>query len=247
VCRKISYGNEVLVTGIRPRNYIAALPAEEVNTIAEVIRKAMNLYVIPVSNYMNVCFSRSNSVFHPARLYGLCRDWNGGDQPFFNGVQNFYGDWDECSSEIFFGLDKEMSAASKALPLDLQWAHPVLQHYEIAFKKDLTAKIRSIEALADRPFPVVAVDGGFVPDINSYYFTEDMMYGLTTLKAIYAVAGIASPVTDEVLRWGQQVMNAGWIGADGRLHDPLGDMPWPQRFGLNTVGKLASFCVDGKL
>lgn len=129
-----------------------------------------------------------------------------------------------------------MCAAAKALPLNLLWAHPVLQHYEIAFKKDLTAKIRSIEALADRPFPMLPVDGGFIPDRGSYYFTEDMVYGLSTLKAIFSVAGIESPVTDKILRWGKQVMG-----------ENTAQMPWPQRFGLDTVEKLSAFCVDGKL
>lgn len=236
VCRKINYGSEVLVTGIRPRNYVAALPAQNVNVIAEIMRQAMNLYMIPVSNYMNICFSRSNSVFHPARLYGLCKDWDGGEEAFFTSTQNFYSDWDDCSSEIFFGLDEEMCAAAKALPLDLNWAHPVMQHYEIAFKRDLTAKIRSIEALADRAFPMLPVDGGFIPDRNSYYFTEDLVYGLSTLKAIFSVAGIESPVTDKILRWSKQIMG-----------EHTGQMPWPQRFGLDTVEKLSKFCVDGKL
>ena len=245
VCKKEVYGSQVYVTGIRPRNYVAALPAKEVNTITAVLKKAMNLYLIPVPNYMNICFSRSNSVFHPARLFGLCSEWDGSDRPLFTKPQQFYRDWDEMSTEIFLGLDAEMQAATALIPLNLLWAQPLLQHYEIAFQSDLTKRIRSIEALADRPFPMIAVDGGFIPDRNSYYFTEDIAYGLTTLKAIFSLTGISSPVTDNVLKWGQKILNGNWIGENGSIKTVCSSMPWPQRFGLKTISKLAAFCETG--
>jgi len=247
VCKKEVYGTKVNVSGIRPRNYIAALPAAEVNTIAAVLRKAMNLYIIPVPNYLNICFSRSNSVFHPARLYGLCQDWDGSNSPFFKAPQNFYSDWDNKSSEIFFGMDAEMQSAAALIPLDLLWAQPVLQHYEIAFRSDLTDRIRSIKALSDRPFPMVQVEGGYIPDRNSYYFTEDMVYGLTTLKSIFTITGIPSPVTDTVLKWAQKILDTNWITEQGQLQNISHSMPWPQRFGIKTITELSSFCVKGKL
>lgn len=247
VCKKEVYGSRVYVTGIRPRNYIAALPAEEVNSIAGVLQKTMNLYIIPVSNYLNICFSRSNSVFHPARLYGLCSEWNGDEQAVFKTPFQFYSDWDERSSEMFFGLDAEIQAAAALVPLDLLWAQPVLQHYEVAFPADLTDRIRNIEALANRPFPLVPVKDGYIPDRNSYYFTEDIAYGLTTLKAIFTITGISSPVTDKILEWGQRILNASWINQTGELITTGPEMPWPQRFGIKTTDELAAFCIKGTL
>lgn len=244
VCRKEIYGSKVYVSGIRPRNYIAALPADEVNNITNTLRTTMNLYTIPMPNYMNICFSRSNSVFHPARLYGLCSNWNGENAAFFKKPQKFYSDWDDRSSEIFLELDEEMKAAAARIPLDLLWSQPILQHYEIAFPSDLTNRIRAIKALSDRPFPIIPVNRGFIPDRNSYYFTEDIAYGLTTLKAIFSITGISSPLTDTILKWSQKILNADWINEKGELNSISG-MPWPQQFGIRTIKDLSDFSIKG--
>lgn len=247
VCKKQAYGRQVLVRGIRPRHYVASVPAAEVNEIAAILSSSMNLLVVPVPHYLNICFSRSNSVFHPARIFGRCQDWKGGRRELLQKKEKFYRDWDERSSEIFLALDDEMTKASALLPADTRWALPVLQHYEIAFGKDLTVKIRSIEALSDRWFPLHPSYKGFIPATDSYYFTEDITYGLTTLKALYTIAGSSSPVTDKILQWAGRILNMQWTDEKGNLLFSVPGMPWPQRFGITSPEKLDKFCETGVL
>ena len=70
------YGRKVEIKGIRSRNFIASVPSKKVNEIAGLLHQIMNLYLIPVPNYLNICFSRSNSVCHPARIYSLLSKWD---------------------------------------------------------------------------------------------------------------------------------------------------------------------------
>ena len=53
------------------------------------------------------------------------------------------------------------------------------------------------------------VEGGFVPDSGSRYFTEDFPYGL---KIIYDIAhenGVKCPMIDMVFEWGMKMIYDG--------------------------------------
>ena len=49
------------------------------------------------------------------------------------------------------------------------------------------------------------VEGGFVPDIDSRYFTEDFPYGLRIIQQLARKHHIATPIIDKVMAWGLRI------------------------------------------
>jgi hypothetical protein len=46
------------------------------------------------------------------------------------------------------------------------------------------------------------VEGGFVPDFGSRYFTEDFPYGLAIVRRLAQENGVPSPTIDRICEWG---------------------------------------------
>ena len=50
------------------------------------------------------------------------------------------------------------------------------------------------------------VEGGFVPDFQSRYFTEDFPYGLAFVYRLMHEKDIPSPTIDMIYEWGMRIM-----------------------------------------
>ena len=48
------------------------------------------------------------------------------------------------------------------------------------------------------------VEGGFVPDFQSRYFTEDFPYGLALIHKLAHEKGVLTPTIDKVYEWGRK-------------------------------------------
>lgn len=53
--------------------------------------------------------------------------------------------------------------------------------------------------------PSVKVDGGFIPDLHSRYFTADFSYGLSIIKQIAYIADVQTPNIDRVMSWYRKI------------------------------------------
>lgn len=245
VSSKISYGDRVKIIGIRPQHFIATLPSAKVNVIAALLRDSLNLWTVPMPNYLSVCLSMSNSLFHPARIYSLFRHWTPGSDVTYERQPYFYADWNDEATKVFFALDAEIQECCRQIRLDLAYVKPILQHYEVAFPGDLTAKIRSIRALADRKIPMLKIGDGYIPDITSFYFVEDIPYGLVVVKAITLLAGIETPMIDAIIHWYEDISGEDYLN-DGLLNGKnVSALPLPQNYGITDLDTLIKFCSTG--
>jgi opine dehydrogenase len=235
------YGSKVKISGIRARNFVAALPSGKVNIIANLLKQIMNLYIIPVPNYLNICFSRSNSVCHSARMYSLLNKWDG-KSPVSDKPIKFYGDWDNEATTVFIELDNEIRHSVSKIPLDIAYAEPVLLYYEVAFKKDLTKKMKNIRAMSENYIPLIKTRKGYIPDIKSYFFTEDLCYGLIVLKSIMLLTETPTPVMDKIILWAQNLIGKEFIVNGILSGKDLVDISIPQNFGLSSLADLVKFC-----
>lgn len=238
VCHKLEYGRTVAITGIRPQLFIAALPAGRVNEIAATLEALLHTRVVPTGNYLNVTLSTSNPIMHPARLYALFRDWQPGGR-CYDRCPGFYRDWDDLSTVLYLRCDDELHAICRALPLDLAYVKPLIQHFEVATREDVTDKIRSLTSLAHRPAPLRQVDGGgWVPDTSQFQFTEDIPYGIVIQRAVAEIAGAPTPLFDEIILWAQRILGVEYL-VDGRIAGRnAADLPIPQTFGITTRDEL---------
>ena len=75
-------------------------------------------------------------------------------------------------------MDREFQQLLQVLPVREGSIPTILDYYESSDAASLTRKLRSIQAFKGILAPMKAVEGGFVPDFSSRYFTEDFPYGL---------------------------------------------------------------------
>ena len=99
----------------------------------------------------------------------------------------------------------------------------------------MTAKLRSIKSLSTILSPMKHIAGGWVPDFESRYFTEDFPFGLTILKTFCLAYGVETPFMDIVLGWydglkDTELYDKGIIKGKGVLN-----IPELQSYGINGI------------
>ena len=238
VRKTISYGEAVWISGIRPCLILGALPAAEAPAAAALMQDLLGIPTDALPHYLPVTLSASNPLFHPARTYGAFADLPGGAK--LRNRPLFYEEWDDAASETYLALDAELQSICRSIPADMSAAQPIRQHYGVADAASLTGRIRSLRPLRDRYLPLLDCGDGYLPDVQSFYFTEDIPFGLLVVKAVAEIAGVATPRTDAVLAWAQRLMGREYL-ADGRANGKdAATLPLPRRFGISTLPELVA-------
>lgn len=78
----------------------------------------------------------------------------------------------------------------------------LLDYYESTDATSLTKKISSIPAFQTITSPMKQVDGGWMADFESRYFTEDFPFGLRWIMELSNGFHLFVPNIEQVLRWG---------------------------------------------
>ncbi|EJW90204.1 protein containing Opine dehydrogenase domain protein [gut metagenome] len=106
-------------------------------------------------------------------------------------------------------MDAEFMQLLQVLPVTPGAIPSLLDYYESHDAASLTRKISSIPAFAPILSPMKEVEGGWIPDFSSRYFTEDFPYGLHYIWQLAKEKGIATPTIDKVYAWGIARMEKG--------------------------------------
>ncbi|KVP87402.1 dehydrogenase [Burkholderia ubonensis] len=236
VRKVVSYGEVVWVSGIRPELFVATVPSRYAPSAARWLQALLNIPTTPLAHYLAVCLSNSNPIFHPARLYALWRDAN--PDGVWATRPQFYEDWDDPASARYLACEGDLQSIGHACPADLSGRRTLLEHYGARDAREMTRIIRRIAALRDRPVPMRAVGDGWTPDLHSYYFAEDVPYGIVVQRALADIAGVATPALDEVIRWAQRWMGKTWLDDHHALGPDTLGLPVPQRFGVASAAEL---------
>merc|ERR1712039_360928 len=86
--------------------------------------------------------------------------------------------------------------------------------------------------------PMKAVEGGFAPDFENRYFTEDIPEGVAMYKGIADLAGVETPVIDEIVCFFQKFMGKEYI-KDGKLAGAnVAETKSPQAYGITSLEQL---------
>ena len=171
VARFEKYGKRVRCEGLRDSLHLASIPTEKADGLAAFVSMLFGIPCHTLPNYLSVTLTPSNPILHTTRLRTLFADYTDGKVYKHNPL--FYGEWSDASSELLFACDEELQQmCSQIAELDL---HDVL-HYESDTIPDLTAKMRSIKSLHNLSSPMNQVEGGWVPDFKSRYFTADSVW-----------------------------------------------------------------------
>lgn len=239
ISRIIEYGKSVNITGIKKELFVASIPASKIYELSAILEEVFDLPVKPLHNYLEVTLSNSNPILHPSRLYSLFHDYYPGK--FWDEKILFYEDWDVFSSEILLKCDEEIQAIRDVLPMDMSGIKSLKEHYESEDEIAITKKLSSITAFKGIPTDMIKTHEGYIPNLNSRYFTEDIPFGLIILKGMAELVRIETPTIDMILEWSQQLINKEYI-VDGKLiGKDIKDTGAPQVYGINSIEDLLGF------
>ena len=202
IARVEEYGHRARLLGYKSSLSMAVEHTTNGEELRQQVEHMLGTPTELLSNFYEVSLSNSNPLLHPSRLYDLWGQWQPGQVSSV--VPLFYEEWTESAAEIYMSLDAELQQLLLVLPVRKGSIPSVLDYYESRDAASLAAKLRSIEAFKGIKAPMKAVEGGYVPDFQSRYFTEDFPYGLALVQRLARQHGINTPVTDKLCQWGME-------------------------------------------
>ena len=255
-CRINEFGREVFVQGWKNNLRIATNLVDEADKeeARKVVSAVLDLNLVPMDTYLAVNMWPLNPVIHPQRLYSLFKDWAPGtiypENPlFYESMSDFGADYIQKATDESRLLCKAME---ERLGIELLKDIPDIGEFVISVYGDVIAdrsRLRTIFSTCDgyKGFgtPMVAVEGGFIPDFESRYFTEDIPHGLCVFRGLADLLDVDIPVVDEVLAWAQGLMGKEYL-KDGRLQGKdIAETHAPQIFGAKTVEDVLNLARPG--
>jgi hypothetical protein len=205
VARIAEYGKRSFIWGYRKEVFLATYHTDSLctdrlrNFFCEVFGTPISL----LDNYLEAALTNSNPILHTGRLYSMWKDWDG--KPYSRQTL-FYKEWTEEASRTIIDMDKEFFGLLAALNVRQGAISTLLEHYESTDATSMTAKIQSIPSLSRVLSPMKAVEGGYIPDFQSRYFTEDFPYGLAIIHRMAHENSVCSPTIDKIFNWGMEML-----------------------------------------
>lgn len=199
IARTVEYGHSATLLGYKPQLAIAVENVEDTEAFRQLVE---TLWMTPtqlLSSHYEVSLTNSNPILHTGRLYTLWRDWDG--EKYDHNIL-FYKEWTIEASQMLIDMDAEFMELLDNLPVTKGAIPSLLEYYESHDAESLCKKISSIPAFQNITSPMKEVDGGWIPDFQSRYFTEDFPYGLAYIWQLAHKKGIACPNIDKVYEWG---------------------------------------------
>lgn len=200
ISRIIEYGRIAELKGYKESLHVAIEQTEDKESVRVVLEQLFEKPVTLADSFYEVSLSNSNPILHPSRLYTMWKDW----QPGIVYPRNpqFYAEWTLEASTLLLQMDDEFQSLLKILGLKEGCIPPILDYYDSSDADSLTQKLRSIKAFQNISSPMKAVEGGFIPDFGSRYFTEDFPYGMRFIVETAQKHHISIPTTENIYQWG---------------------------------------------
>ena len=206
ISRIIEYGKEAELKGYKETLHVAI----ENTTVKEPIREKLErLFEKPVTladSYYEVSLSNSNPLLHPSRLYTMWKDWRPGN--VYPRNPQFYAEWTMEASELLIQMDDEFQKLLNVLGLKPGCIPTILDYYESNDAVSLTQKLHDIRAFQGILSPMKEIEGGWIPDFSSRYFTEDFPYGMRFIVETAHEHNVEIPTIEEIYQWGLKVSKA---------------------------------------
>lgn len=203
IARVIEYGHRARLMGYKEELRVAVEHSSKGEELRSMIEQLLDTPTRLMNNCYEVSLSNSNPLLHPSRLYDLWADYQPGI--VYDRVPLFYEEWTEHAATVYMEMDGELQQLLTVLPVEQGCVPSVLDYYESTDARSLARKLQSIEAFKGIKAPMKAVEGGFVPDFYSRYFTEDFPYGLAVVQQLAHQKDVATPMMDRCLGWWNKI------------------------------------------
>ena len=204
ISRVMEYGHKARLMGYKESLELAIERGDRPESLRETLSDLLRTPIHLLNSHYEVSLSNSNPLLHPSRLYSLWKNWHKG--MVYDHIPLFYEEWTEESALLYIQMDNELQSLLELLPVRKGSIATVLDYYESTDAASLAQKLRSIKAFKGIKAPMLEVEGGFVPDFHSRYFTEDFPYGLAIVHRLTHEKGIPSPTIDMIYDWGMGIL-----------------------------------------
>lgn len=249
-CRILEFGRHAQILGAKESlgiSYIKGkscdLPFPVVESIQDILGKKPKIEEI--QNYIAINLM-AKSMVHPPILYGKWGDWDG--KPLQK-EPLFYQGIDERQADLLSKVSDELIATGKMLEqlkegIYMSQVIHIFDWYKTYYKDQITDKsclmmaMRTNSAYDGLVHPMIKTEEGYIPNFNYRYTTEDIPYGLVVMKGIAEIAGVDTPVMDEIIAWAQQKLDKEYIVGSKLSGKDVGTTRAPQSYGLKTVDEL---------
>lgn len=221
----------------------AAINKKDTEFACSLLEDFFNIPCKRINSYLTISFTPSNPILHTARLYGMFKDFT--LQTIIPRQIKFYAEWNDFSSEILIGMDKELEQICDEFnEIDLTQFKTIRKHYESPDIKSMTKKISGIPAFQNIYSPLKPINetSDYQIDSESRYFLEDFPFGLCNLKGYAEIVNIDTPYMDLVLHWYEKTFNLKLFDSDDKLlREELKYTGTPQRFGFTTKEQIIKY------
>ncbi len=199
IARLVQYGHSVHMLGRKSRLELGAIPADKAVELSQMVSELFDLPCVANPNFLCVTLTPPNPILHTSGLYALFQDYRPG--VVYPKKYLFYEEWSDLASEMLIACDAELQQLCSVIPLDLQAVMSLREYYESPTAEAMTSKISGIKAFQGITAPMVACEGGWIPDFDSRYFCTDFSYGLKVIKDLAVAFGVATPNMDAIWDW----------------------------------------------
>lgn len=199
IARTVEYGHSANLLGYKPQLAIAVENVEDKEAFRQLVESLWMTPVKLLGSHYEVSLTNSNPILHTARLYTMWKDWNG--EKYDHNIL-FYKEWTVEAAQMLIDMDAEFVQLLDVLPVTKGAIPSLLEYYESHDAESLCNKITSISAFQNITSPMKEVEGGWIPDFESRYFTEDFPYGLKFIIDLAKEKKVNTPCLNKVYEWG---------------------------------------------
>lgn len=199
ISRVEKYGVQGNLLGYKDCLKVAIENCDDIELFRKQLSEMFMTHVEVLGSYYEAALTNSNPILHTGRLYTMWKDWNG---EIYERNTLFYKEWTDEASQMIINMDNEFVKLLDVLPVAKGAIPSLLDYYESYNAMSLTEKISGISAFQSISSPMKEVEGGWVPDFSSRYFTEDFPYGLKYIWKLAHEKGLNVPYIDMVYNWG---------------------------------------------
>jgi len=199
ISRVVKYGQTANLLGYKSRLEVVLENIENRESFRKELERLFITPIILLDSFYEVALSNSNPILHTGRLYTM---FNGRENEVFDHNILFYKEWTDEASQLLINMDAEFFLLLDKLRI--RKLPTLLEYYGCTDASSLTSKISFIPAFQTITSPMKQVNGGWVIDFGSRYFTEDFPFGLKWIKALSHEQGIITPMIDMVYDWGMK-------------------------------------------
>ena len=200
ISRTTEYGRSAELKGYKPLLNLAIEQTADKEALRLTIEQLFHTPTQLLQSHYEASLTNSNPLLHPSRLYTLWKDWHEGI--VYDKNPYFYADWTLEAAQLYIDMDAEFQTLLRTLPVRHEAIPDVLTYYESHDAASLAHKLRTIPAFQGILSPMKEVEGGFLPDFHSRYFTEDFPFGMRFIIELAQEKGVQIPKMKEVYEWG---------------------------------------------